>query len=464
MKEFSGIKRGVGIMLLVLFAFSFVPAKLKAQENKKTRILFLFDLSGSMWGEMKGGKRKVDVAKAILSRLADSLDNVENLELALRAYGHTAKRNKQDCKDTRLEVPFAAHNGQNIKQRIAQLQPSGTTPIAYSLSEASLDFPNKRAKNIIILITDGIEECNGDPCAVSQALQASNIIVRPFIIGLGMNEDYGKYFECVGRYFSAETENDFRSVLSSVITQALNNTTLQVNLNNISGKPTQTNINMTFYNAKTGVVENDYYNTFNHLGRPDTFTMDPLIRYNIVVQSTPPVTKNNIVLKSAQHNIVDISVPIGSLNLSVNAIDYFTLKALVKKAGQNEIIYVQDFNTTKDYLVGSYDLEVLTLPRVTFTNVQVTQSKTTKIVIPEAGKVELQYKKNLIASLYVLRNNKEEWITDLKGGDMTSKDLYYLQPGNYKVVYRPRDSYNTLDSREKTFKMTSGSYISVILD
>ncbi|MBK9638483.1 MAG: hypothetical protein IPO63_11975 [Bacteroidetes bacterium] len=61
-----------------------------------------------------------------------------------------------------------------------EISPSGTTPIARSLEECGGDFPKSQARNIIILITDGIEECNGDPCAVSASsnnLNASEIIL-----------------------------------------------------------------------------------------------------------------------------------------------------------------------------------------------------------------------------------------------------------------------------------------------
>jgi Ca-activated chloride channel family protein len=448
----------------LMLCTALVPAEVHAQESKKTRILFLLDLSGSMWGVMKDGKRKVDVAKSILIRLSDSLDKIPNVEMALRCYGHTAKRNVQDCKDTRLEVPFSENNSQQIKDRIGQLNPSGTTPIAYSLSQAAGDFPNTYAKNIIVLITDGLEECGGDPCAVSQALQASHVIIRPFIIGLGMDQDYSKYFDCVGRYYSAETETDLRNVLSTVVTQALNNTTMQVNLNDITGKPTETNVAMTFYNAKNGEEVKDVYHTMNSFGRPDTFNMDPLVKYNLEVHTTPPVYKNDIALKPSSHTIINVDAPQGTLDLKVNTIDYFSLKAIVKKQGQNDIVNVQDFNTTHKYIVGSYDLEVLTLPRTIINNVQIQQSKSYSIEIPQAGKLTLSYKKVVIASLYVLRNNHEEWVIDLQGSDITSKDLYYLQPGNYKIVYRPKDSYQTIDSREKEFKIASGQYTDLTID
>ncbi|MBP7168596.1 MAG: VWA domain-containing protein, partial [Bacteroidia bacterium] len=134
--------------------------------EQPTRILFLFDASQSMYARWETNTR-FEVAKKLMGEMLDSLEGMPNLELALRVYGHTKRYPPQDCDDTRLEVPFARENVYAIKKRLSEINPSGTTPIARSLEACGGDFPKSQARNIIILITDGIEECNGDPCAVS---------------------------------------------------------------------------------------------------------------------------------------------------------------------------------------------------------------------------------------------------------------------------------------------------------
>jgi Ca-activated chloride channel homolog len=451
------------IILLIIFSLN-IPAliaqKTKTPE-KNTRFLFLLDCSGSMWGEInKGGRQKIVAAKSILTRLLDSLQNLPNVQMALRVYG-TSK--KQDCKDTHLEVGFYAGNVDEIKEKVARLQPNGTTPIAYSLTQAADDFPQEPGKNIIILLTDGMEECKGDPCAVSQALQSRGVILRPFVIGLGMNSDYSKYFDCVGKYFNAATESDLQNILSTVITQALNNTTLQVNLNDIYGKPTETNVDMTFYNAKNKTIIYNYYHTLNEAGNPDTLKVDPLLNYNIKIHTTPPLYKNDVEVISSRHNIVNIDAAQGELELDVTGSDYYNLKCLVKRGGTQEIVYVQDFNTNHKYLVGSYDLEILTVPRIQISKVKIDQSKTSKIEVPQPGKVEMNFASDVVASIYIMRNNKQEWVEDVFA-DALRKEVFTLQPGNYKVVYRPRNSHNTIESKQADYKIKSGTYISLNLD
>ena len=191
----------------------------------------------------------------------DSLRYVSNIELALRVYGHQKNYPPQDCDDSKLEVPFAKGNCNEIQRVLERVTPRGTTPIARSLELCAEDFPSSPSRNILILITDGIEECGGDPCAVSLALQKKGIFLKPFVIGMGLDESLKKKFDCVGRYFDAVNESMFREALDVVISQALNNTTLQVNLLDEQQRPTETNVNMTFYDRFTGLAKYNFIHT-----------------------------------------------------------------------------------------------------------------------------------------------------------------------------------------------------------
>jgi Ca-activated chloride channel family protein len=67
---------------------------------------------------------KIEVAKKVMGEFLDSLKNLPNLELALRCYGHTTFfKPDRNCKDSKLEVPFAdaTINSLKIKSFIAGL-------------------------------------------------------------------------------------------------------------------------------------------------------------------------------------------------------------------------------------------------------------------------------------------------------------------------------------------------------
>src|SRR5690606_19107184 len=106
-----------------------------------------------------------------------------------------------------LEVPFKFNNIGSIKKVIRSITPKGTTPIARSLLRAGSDFPPcPSCRNIIILITDGVEACDEDPCAASMLLQKQGIALKPFVIGIGLDKGFQQTFDCVGTYFDAADE------------------------------------------------------------------------------------------------------------------------------------------------------------------------------------------------------------------------------------------------------------------
>ncbi len=144
--------------------------------------------------------------------MVDSLENLDNVEMALRIYGHQSPVPPQDCSDTKLEVPFGPNNASRIRQKLRFISPKGTTPIAHSLELAAGDFPPcSKCRNIIILLTDGVEACDGDPCEVSIELQKRGIALRPFVIGIGNDPGFKETFECLGTYYDAPSQDQFRA-------------------------------------------------------------------------------------------------------------------------------------------------------------------------------------------------------------------------------------------------------------
>ena len=442
-------------MILMLYSGKTDAQTLGSEQKGLTRIEFLFDASQSMYASWETNTR-FEIAKKMMGEMLDSLQGLENLELALRIYGHMKRYPPQDCDDTRLEVPFGKKNGPAIKQRLSEITPKGTTPIARSLEECGKDFPKDPARNIIILITDGIEECNGDPCAVSALLQKKGIILRPFVIGLGANKDFAKSFECIGNYFDATNEDQFRTVFGIVITQALNNTTVQVNLLDTYGKPTETNVPMTFYNTHSGAIRYNFIHTMNAKGNPDTLQVDPLGMYKLFVHTMPPVQKDSITITPGKHNVIGVDAPQGDLRLLIGGgNEYRDLQAIVRKKNQQNTLNVQSFNVSQRYLTGGYDLEILTRPRIYLEDVVISQSKTTQVEIPAPGIVTVLSKGPGHGSILVEQKNQLKWVYTLS--ENTIKESIVLQPGTYRIVFRPKNSQSSAYTIEKTFRITSGS-------
>lgn len=439
----------------------FLPFIATSQQVKPlTRIEFVFDASFSMFGQWQNGM-KMDMAKKMLNDFLDSIAKVNNpdLELAFRCYGHQVPlRPERSCTDTKLEVPFGKNNAAAIKAKLKPILPKGTTPIAYTLEQCGGDFPtasSSSVRNIIILITDGIEECDGDPCAVSLALQKKGIVLKPFVIGIGLDQSYMNSFGCIGKFYDASSEAGFKNILNIVISQALNNTTVQVNLNDQIGRPTETDVNMTFYDEQTGQIRYNYVHTINNKGVPDTLVIDPIGTYKMVVHTIPPIEKKGIELIPGKHNIIAVDAPQGYINLKMTGnTDAKNPSCIIRKNGDMQTLHVQQFNTSEKFIVGKYDLEILTLPRIKLDKVDVAQSKTTYIEIPQSGSVTIAKPTEGPGSLFLEENNKLVWVCNLSSSMI--QETITLQPGKYRIEYRPKNAKEAIYTIEKRFKIESG--------
>jgi len=453
------IENSASRFLPVIFLFIFNSQFLILNSQVTNRILFIFDDSYSMYGPWNSNT-KIDVAKTIMGEFLDSLKNLPDLELALRCYGHTTFfKPDRNCKDSKLEVPFATAkaNAAKIKQRIQKLEPLGTTPIAYSLAECVNDFtPCSNCRNIVILITDGIEECDGNPCQVSIDLQKKGIFIRPFVIGVGLDVKFADIFACMGKFYDVSNEANFKDVLKRVITEAISQTTIEVDLLDILKKPTETDVDMTFYEAGTATVKYNYLHTLNHRGNPDTLVLDPSINYDLTVHTIPPVEKKNIAITKGVHNVIPLDAPQGYLKLELDGSNnkYFPT-TVVRQKGTMNTLNVQEFGKTEKYIVGLYDLEILTFPRLYVKDVEIKQSTTNLIRIPASGAVLFSRPGPGFGSVYVDDGKSVTWVCNLNPS--LQSEIIYLQPGRYKAVFRAEHSQETIKSVERNFEVRSGT-------
>lgn len=147
----------------------------------------------------------------------------EDLDLALRAYGSTSPSDNNDCADSTLLVPFGEQNRYMIRQAIDSLRPLGQTPIAYALNEAARDFGTLQEDRALVLVTDGIESCGGDPVHAARQLREQNITVHLIGFGLGnaKDEDTASLqaiaYASGGRYVTAGSAEELKNALEETV-------------------------------------------------------------------------------------------------------------------------------------------------------------------------------------------------------------------------------------------------------
>jgi Ca-activated chloride channel family protein len=447
---------------ILIFLSSLSVFSQAKKQDQITRVLFVFDASRSMVSN-HGNLSRMEGAKKLFYKFIDSLAVYKNMQFALRMYGHTVKYPPGNCNDSKLIIPFSKGNVAAIKQKVSEAKPTGITPIEHSITQAANDFPDAKAVNMIILITDGIEECGGDPCKARQKLIEKGIVFKPFIIGIGLTVEQIKTFECVGTYFDYDATNTFSDISQIIIKQKLNKTSAQVNLLDVNSKPSETNVNMTFYDVKKNQYVYNYIHTLNYQNNPDTLYIDDYPTYKVVAHTIPPAESKEIKLTVGKHTIIPIDAPQGFLqiNRQMGVYNYNEkVKCIIRKKSDMQTLNVQMLNTTEKYIVGTYDLEILTLPRTYISDNTIEQSKTKILDIASAGMLTVKCLEAGDGSILLEKDGKLEWVCNL---GMSTQQIFYLQPGNYRVEWRSKSLKGSIYTIEKKFNIRSDQQTNVEL-
>ncbi|MCD8498188.1 MAG: VWA domain-containing protein [Alphaproteobacteria bacterium] len=166
-------------------------------------IMFIVDASGSM-KEKVDDKSRMDAAKEVLISTLGKMPADANLGLLV--YGH---RKAKDCTDIELVSPLGGDDAKKLQTTVSGLSAKGETPIADAIKEASKSFAAfKGQKNKIILVTDGLEECKGDPCAAAKEVKDQGLEVAVDVVGFTLGDEEAKAVQCIteatgGKYYDA---------------------------------------------------------------------------------------------------------------------------------------------------------------------------------------------------------------------------------------------------------------------
>ncbi len=143
----------------------------------------IYDASGSMWGKT-GSRSKIAVATETGQEAMTGFP--DDFHVALRVYGHQHPREQHNCEDSELLIPLGIGNSDEIRRAIQAFQPRGQTPLGYSVEQVPDDFGDFEGGRSVVLITDGIESCDGNALAAAEALQAPGRHRPVHVIGFGL--------------------------------------------------------------------------------------------------------------------------------------------------------------------------------------------------------------------------------------------------------------------------------------
>ena len=203
-------------VLTILAAFLIAAGTAAAQDRPNT--ILVLDGSGSMWGQIDG-VAKITIAQEVVGNLLDTLPTDQRLGLTV--YGH---RERGNCTDIETIVPAGEGTRDAIRAAVNGIQPLGKTPMTDSVIAAAESLRYTEDSATVILISDGVETCNPDPCAAARLMEETGIDFTPHVIGFDVAGDAEALLQmqCIadetgGQFIPAANASELTAALTTVV-------------------------------------------------------------------------------------------------------------------------------------------------------------------------------------------------------------------------------------------------------
>jgi len=192
-----------------LIGLAVLTGSAMAQDEKGTMIVL--DGSGSMWGQIDGTP-KIEIARDAIGRML--ADWPTGRQLGLMAYGH---RREGDCDDIETLMPLGPLDSDIVESVLNDITPRGKTPIGASVRAAAEAIGQNGS---VVVVTDGLENCGADLCALGEELAASKSGFTVHLIGFDVEDAEGQ-LACLadatgGRYIQASDAASLTGALQQV--------------------------------------------------------------------------------------------------------------------------------------------------------------------------------------------------------------------------------------------------------
>ncbi|WP_168193154.1 vWA domain-containing protein [Rhodophyticola sp. CCM32] len=187
-----------------------------AQVDETPAAILVLDASGSMWGQIDG-INKIVIAREVIGEMLQDLPASQ--ALGLTVYGH---RTRGDCADIETLIAPGLDTRDAIAEAVNTINPRGRTPMTASVAEAARALRHTENAATVILVSDGIETCEADPCAIAAELEASGIAFTAHVIGFDVADPAARaQMQCIadntgGEFLTADNAEELAEALEQV--------------------------------------------------------------------------------------------------------------------------------------------------------------------------------------------------------------------------------------------------------
>ena len=238
-------------------------------------LLIIFDTSSSMSWDYEDST-KIVIAKSVLSDLIANLP--DGMKVGLRVFGR--------CNYSKRLLLVGLLDREQLHATIVSITTGGKTPLAYTLEQAKKDFTGITGNKLILLVTDGVDTCGGDPKSVAEGLVKGVPNLRIDVVGFDVAQ-YGRNANDELRGIAEGTHGTYYDAESSK--------QLQVALQSILGV------------VRYEVFDSHGTKVFDGvLGEPGPQL--PPETYRVVLLTNPTIVRENVIVKSGettQYEVID---------------------------------------------------------------------------------------------------------------------------------------------------------------
>ena len=399
--------------------YSEEPSKTETTKEAPAENVYLeviLDASGSMW-EQIDGQFKSEIAKQTLTKILPKID--EKTHLSFRAYGH---RKKKDCKDSHLEYLFTKGNREGLTEKIQSIQALSMTPIGYSLEEAGKDLKPQQGARNILLISDGKESCNTDPCDIAKQLY-KDIQVKINVIGFDIKDKAAhEELSCIakatgGTYVIAKNADD--------LFKATEGLTKPIQWNFKVNTPADLTYTFTAIDEKTGSVVLEKKSAYYRYELPEG-------TYTIKVDTKPEYVEKNVKIQKGKEMTVTVK-KMGELKVDT-VLDFDFVVSVTNQANNTKLLEKVTVYYRYDVPAGKYSIEVVhkERPNIFWTaqDVVVEEGKLTQLKMPGVGWLKVDTgSQGLTCTIKIFDQNKNVQV--LSGYTMGA---FLLPKGIYRAT------------------------------
>jgi Ca-activated chloride channel family protein len=170
---------------LVAFLALILLLTLGCDARAQERFILLVDGSGSMWRQIDG-KPKILILREAISKVIGQID--PKSEVGIVAFGHREKGNCSDIEEILAPGPF---DPLTVQAAVDGIEPKGMTPLSDGVRVAAEALKFTEQKATVVILGDGEETCNADPCAVAEDLEATGVDLTVHAIAFDIADENG---------------------------------------------------------------------------------------------------------------------------------------------------------------------------------------------------------------------------------------------------------------------------------